>query len=1328
VRLAGSLSVNPLFFFNFPMKTTLFYHLWTLLLLACLASPAGAQNLLTNPGFGSGNTGFQTAYTYVTPSGTSNGGQYTITTDTYNFGTYFPHYGDHTTGSGNFMAVDAATGSALTVWQQTVTGLQPNQTYQFSFWLLNSYPTNKAQIQVSANGVDVGAAFTNPNDGGNWQLNTVTVNPGASTQLILRLRDLNLTATGNDFGLDDFSLTAPVANAQLTVNPVTTSSISTSATINATAISPLSATIAGPAGATVASFTLVTVPAVGTLRVGATGLALAAGQVLTAAQAGQLYYSPAGSSTQNVTFTYRATDSNGNFSANTATYTIPLVAPNPPTGCGPTYAGGAAASGLSADYYPGYFNDNLAFFSSTAVGLSRIDPQLNFASSYTNDPNGWGSIIPPATAAGGNAQDPELFSSRYRGSVYIPTAGAYTFYLTSDDASYLWLDGAALAPASGNVTINNGGAHAAALVQATVTLSAGLHNVLVYYGENGGGNTLTLEYSSAGLARQIIPNSALCAGPSALPPTATAVTNAPAMPNTNAATTVQSLAGSDANAGGSVTRYVVASLPTAASGILYFNGNPVTVNQSLTAAEAATLSFDPAPGFTGNATFTFYAVNNANIASNLPATYTIPVVGPVADVTTTLSGPTTLGAGLSSGTYTVTFSNNGPQAGTQVTQVVRLPTGASMSAAQQAALPATATYSAGTIDFGTVAVLNSGTGNTYTFSFTVPTTQGANTMTSFVGTDTSQGTNSAADQATLNVTVTAGNFFVTNDDSNEIPGNTTKSGNVILNDANPANLANSGFVARLVTPPAHGTITFNADGSYSYTPANGYLGPDSFTYLVNVPTATPANSNTSTVALNVYDSNLVCTIGTGNNLLVNPSFTNGNTGFSSSYGYVADDPARTNELNPEALYAVGADAANYHGSFAGTGRGGVGDNFMIVNGSQNLSVVYQQTVTVQPNTYYSFSAYANSVNPSDPAQLGFVINGKSTSTVTTIGNTTAYTRIADLWFSGSSTTAVLEIRDVNKATGGNDFGLDDLYMGTCAKGLVANNVNPGTMSNSAPATRIPALSATVTAGPAVASFTVQTLPASASGILYLNSSPVIPGQVIPVSQANQLYFDPTAAYVGTVSFNYTASDVSGAGSNNTATYSFGVDNRPLPVELVSFVAKAVRNADAQLTWRTASEKNNDHFDVERSADGQRFERIAQVAGQGSTAAATDYTYLDASIGQRTAQAYYRLRQVDKDGTASYSPVQQVRFGKAVAAAIGLFPNPTTATTSLDLGQLPAGTYQVLVLDNVGRAVLKTTSEGGQTSPLDLHDAANGTYTVLVRAADGQQYAKRLVKE
>ncbi|WP_046245327.1 hypothetical protein [Hymenobacter terrenus] len=145
--------------------------------------------------------------------------------------------------------------------------------------------------------------------------------------------------------------------------------------------------------------------------------------------------------------------------------------------------------------------------------------------------------------------------------------------------------------------------------------------------------------------------------------------------------------------------------------------------------------------------------------------------------------------------------------------------------------------------------------------------------------------------------------------------------------------------------------------------------------------------------------------------------------------------------------------------------------------------------------------------------------------------------------------------------------------------LVVNNIISGALSNTSPAQTVASLSATVTGGPPLSNFTIQTLPNTTSGILYLGGSPVIPGQIIPSGQANQLMFAPVAGYVGSAVFTYTATDNSGAGSNNTATFTIPVDNRPLPVELVSFEATAVDSRDAQLTWRTASEKNNDHFDV-----------------------------------------------------------------------------------------------------------------------------------------------------
>ncbi|MFD2720998.1 right-handed parallel beta-helix repeat-containing protein [Hymenobacter monticola] len=205
------------------------------------------------------------------------------------------------------------------------------------------------------------------------------------------------------------------------------------------------------------------------------------------------------------------------------------------------------------------------------------------------------------------------------------------------------------------------------------------------------------------------------------------------------------------------------------------------------------------------------------------------------------------------------------------------------------------------------------------------------------------------------------------------------------------------------------------------------------------------------------------------------------------------------------------------------------------------------------------------------------------------------------------------------------------------------------------------------------------------------------------------------------------------GGVTVQSFTLTTGNNPLPVELTDFTATAVKNIDAALVWHTASEKNNEHFDVERSLNATDFVKIAQVKGQGSTSVATAYALTDAGIGRKaTGLVYYRLKQVDTDGTATYSPVRTVSFTATTAEpAISLFPNPATSTTQLDLTALPAGTYQVSVLDATGRVVLSVTREAGVAQALDVNTIASGTYMVLVRGQNNGQainLTKRLIKE
>jgi hypothetical protein len=174
---------------------------------------------------------------------------------------------------------------------------------------------------------------------------------------------------------------------------------------------------------------------------------------------------------------------------------------------------------------------------------------------------------------------------------------------------------------------------------------------------------------------------------------------------------------------------------------------------------------------------------------------------------------------------------------------------------------------------------------------------------------------------------------------------------------------------------------------------------------------------------------------------------------------------------------------------------------------------------------------------------------------------------------------------------------------------------------------------------------------------------------------------------------------------------------PLPVELVSFTAQAQDHA-VQLDWAMASETTNAYFAIERSLDGRTFEQVGQVAGHGRSTQPRQYQYTDAAP-VRAALGYYRLRQVDTDGTSAYSPVRTVAYK---TETLGFFPNPTTGLTSFSS---PVAT--TLTVRNALGSPVQLVHLAAGTQLVDLHALPTGVYTLtdevtyrttrLVRAAE-----------
>ncbi|GAB3811438.1 hypothetical protein GCM10028895_01580 [Pontibacter rugosus] len=193
-------------------------------------------------------------------------------------------------------------------------------------------------------------------------------------------------------------------------------------------------------------------------------------------------------------------------------------------------------------------------------------------------------------------------------------------------------------------------------------------------------------------------------------------------------------------------------------------------------------------------------------------------------------------------------------------------------------------------------------------------------------------------------------------------------------------------------------------------------------------------------------------------------------------------------------------------------------------------------------------------------------------------------------------------------------------------------------------------------------------------------------------------------------------------------------NAVLPVEIASFNASAASSGEVILNWSTASEEENDRFEVERMQEGQPFKAIGKVAGAGNSNHLLRYTYHDASAP--TGEVYYRLRQVDTDGTFTYSKVVSVSLQHAAESSVAyVYPNPTSGSEAIRIfatGFAPGTPVTMRLFDAFGRELFK--QEASAASSGNLHTSAQwptslskGLYIVQLASSGSVQKLKFIIK-
>jgi hypothetical protein len=190
-----------------------------------------------------------------------------------------------------------------------------------------------------------------------------------------------------------------------------------------------------------------------------------------------------------------------------------------------------------------------------------------------------------------------------------------------------------------------------------------------------------------------------------------------------------------------------------------------------------------------------------------------------------------------------------------------------------------------------------------------------------------------------------------------------------------------------------------------------------------------------------------------------------------------------------------------------------------------------------------------------------------------------------------------------------------------------------------------------------------------------------------------------------------------AGENDAFLVKFDALLTPLPVEFISFKAEKIGKS-AVLTWVTASELNNAGFTIERSQDALHWTSIgfvASLSSDGNSQQKLHYRYVDNDLSNCKGNIYYRLKQIDFNGTTSYSKVRSIRNDVSENQLV-VIPNPARDHIEIDFGtNLPQA--KILVFTSQGNLVLQSFVEQANAVNLNIEQLPSGIYILKILSLD-----------
>jgi len=187
------------------------------------------------------------------------------------------------------------------------------------------------------------------------------------------------------------------------------------------------------------------------------------------------------------------------------------------------------------------------------------------------------------------------------------------------------------------------------------------------------------------------------------------------------------------------------------------------------------------------------------------------------------------------------------------------------------------------------------------------------------------------------------------------------------------------------------------------------------------------------------------------------------------------------------------------------------------------------------------------------------------------------------------------------------------------------------------------------------------------------------------------------------------------GNGNNINNSCGGDNGtaipgggPLPVELISFTAALTDQEDVLVEWLTASEENNDYFELQHSINGRDFESIAKIEGNGTTDKMQYYKYVDNA--PERGNNYYRIKQVDFDGKFELFDMAVVKIDASTKFKV--FPSQTYAQVVFETPNISEKDQIISIYNDAGVLFKSSILRMGEYKLVfDVQDFPSGIYFI-----------------